>query len=162
VPDAPARFVPVAISLGSNLGDRTAHLDWAVEQLATLLSDFRVSSYHETEPVDVDGPQPTFLNAAAVGRTPLAPGALLASLLELERTRGRERPTPRAPRTLDLDLILYGDAVIDEPGLRVPHPEYRRRAFVLQPLCEIASEMIDSVTKLSVSALLSAYTQRAG
>jgi 2-amino-4-hydroxy-6-hydroxymethyldihydropteridine diphosphokinase len=135
--------VPVAIALGSNLGDRRAHLDWAIGQLAAVLADLRASSFHETEPIDVDGPQPLYLNAAVVGQTTLAPRALLDRLLDLERVRGRERPARRASRTLDLDLILYGDWVIDELGLAVPHPEFHRRAFVLTPLAEVAGDWLD-------------------
>jgi 2-amino-4-hydroxy-6-hydroxymethyldihydropteridine diphosphokinase len=135
--------VPVAIALGSNLGDRRAHLEWAIGQLASHLTQLRVSSFHETAPVDVEGPQPRYLNAAVVGHTALTPRALLDVLLDLERARGRTRPAPRAPRTLDLDLILYGDRVIDEPGLAVPHPEFHRRAFVLDSLAEVAADWRD-------------------
>lgn len=154
--------MPVAIALGSNLGDRRAHLDWAIGQLATYLSQLRVSSFHETAPVDVEGPQPPYLNAAVVGRTALAPRALLDLLLNLERTRGRTRPARRAPRTLDLDLILYGDRVIDEPGLTVPHPEFHRRAFVLDPLAEVAADWRDPRTGKTVGELASSKTPRAG
>ena len=133
----------VAIALGSNLGDRRAHLTWAIDQLGRLLAGLRVSSILETEPVGVDTPQPPYLNAAVVGRTTLEPRALLDALLALERAQGRERPSRRAPRTLDLDLILYGDRIIDEPGLVVPHPEFQRRAFVLEPLAEIAPDWND-------------------
>ena len=146
-------MVPVAIALGSNLGDRRAHLEWALSQLAATLADLRVSSFHETEPIDVDGPQPRYLNAAVVGKTTLAPRALLDLLLDLERARGRERPARRAPRTLDLDLILYGDRVVDEPGLTVPHPEFHRRAFVLAPLAEVADDWRDPRTGKTVGQL---------
>ncbi len=97
-----------------------------------------------------------FLNGAAVGDTLLSARALLDALLALEHARGRERPFAGAPRTLDLDLVLFGDAVMDEPGLIVPHPRFRERRFVLEPLAEIAPEMIDPVTALSVRQLLSA------
>jgi 2-amino-4-hydroxy-6-hydroxymethyldihydropteridine diphosphokinase len=143
----------VAIALGSNLGDRRAHLAWAIDELGRLLTDVRVSSIFETEPVDVDEPQPPYLNAAVVGRTALEPRALLAALLALERARGRERPSRRAPRTLDLDLILYGDRVIDEPGLVVPHPEFQRRAFVLDPLAEVAPDWKDPRAGITVREL---------
>jgi 2-amino-4-hydroxy-6-hydroxymethyldihydropteridine diphosphokinase len=112
-----------------------------------------VSSLHETDPVGV-GEQPQFLNAAAVGVTQLPPRALLERLLQIERDRGRERPFAGAPRTLDLDLILYGDEVIDEPGLRVPHPRFKQRRFVLRPLVEIAADWRDPETGCSVAALL--------
>jgi 2-amino-4-hydroxy-6-hydroxymethyldihydropteridine diphosphokinase len=142
-----------AISLGSNLGDRRGHLEWAVEQLATLLTDLRVSSFIETEPVDVPDEQPPYLNGAAVGECALAAAELIAWLLTLERQRGRERATPRAARTLDLDLILYGDLVIDRPGLIVPHPRFRERRFVLDPLTEVAPKMKDPMTGKTIDEL---------
>jgi 2-amino-4-hydroxy-6-hydroxymethyldihydropteridine diphosphokinase len=144
---------PVAVALGSNLGDRRGHLEWAAERLSTLLADVRLSAIHETTPQGVPGPQPPYLNAAAIGRTTLAPEALLEALLALESARGRTRPSRLAPRTLDLDLILYGRAVIDTPTLTVPHPRFRERAFVLQPLAEIAPDWIDPVTGRTVAAL---------
>jgi len=146
--------VPVAIAIGSNLGDRRGHLDWAIGQLAPHLTRLRASSFHETSPVDVEGLQPPYLNAAVVGHTALAPRALLDLLLDLERARGRTRPARRAPRTLDLDLILYGDRVIDEPGLTVPHPEFHRRAFVLDPLAEIAPDWRDPRSGRTVGELV--------
>jgi 2-amino-4-hydroxy-6-hydroxymethyldihydropteridine diphosphokinase len=144
----------VAIALGSNLGDRRAQLEWAFDRLRQHLSDFRASSIAETEPVDVPGPQPSYLNAAVVGQTELEPEPLLDLLLSIERERGRNRPARRAPRTLDLDLILYGDRIVRTSGLDVPHPRFRGRRFVLQPLAEIAPEMRDPVTGLTVSELL--------
>ncbi|MBK9241567.1 MAG: 2-amino-4-hydroxy-6-hydroxymethyldihydropteridine diphosphokinase [Acidobacteria bacterium] len=127
----------VAIALGSNLGDRRAHLQFAISRLRTILTDVRVSSIHETAPEGVDGPQPDYLNAVVAGFTTLSPIALLQTLLAIERERGRTRPSLRASRTLDLDLILYGDAVIDTPELTVPHPRYLERQFVTKPLAEI-------------------------
>lgn len=146
--------VIAAIALGSNLGDRRAHLDFAVGRLRTLLDNLKTSRYIETEPVGVPGPQPLFLNAAAVGETTLSPRALLDALLAIERDRERTRPYPNAPRTLDLDLILFGERVTDEPGLVVPHPRFRERMFVLEPLASIAPDLVDPVTSLSVAALL--------
>jgi 2-amino-4-hydroxy-6-hydroxymethyldihydropteridine diphosphokinase len=145
--------VAVAIALGSNLDDRHAHIAFAVAQLAAVIDDMRVSSLRETDPVGVH-PQPRFLNAVVAGRTTLSARALLERLLEIERLRGRTRPYPGAARTLDLDLILYGDAMIHEPGLRVPHPRFRERRFVLEPLAEVAGEWIDPETGRSVAALL--------
>jgi 2-amino-4-hydroxy-6-hydroxymethyldihydropteridine diphosphokinase len=146
----------VAIALGSNLGDRRGHLTWAFDRLADLLSHVRVSSILETEAAGVPDDQPPYVNAAAVGETTLGPHQLLDALLDLERTRGRVRTGWRSARTLDLDLILYGDAILDEPGLRVPHPRFRERAFVLQPLAEIAPDWVDPETRLSIQELATA------
>ena len=136
----------VAIALGSNLGDREAHLRAAVAALGAVLSPFHVSSFRETEPVEVAGSQPMFLNAAATGESALSASAVLDVLLAVEQRFGRERPYPNAPRTLDLDLILYGDSIIDVPGVIVPHPRFRERRFVLEPLVEIAPDWMDPVT----------------
>ena len=144
----------VAIALGSNLGDREAHLHGAIEALLPALSHLRVSSFRETEPVDVPGPAPRFLNAAATGESKLSAPAVLDALLAIEQQFGRERPYVGAPRTIDLDLILYGDSVINAPGLIVPHPRFRERRFVLEPLAEIASDWIDPVTGKTIRALL--------
>ena len=146
----------VAIAIGSNLGDRRAHLTWAVEQLAAHLDDLRISSVLETEPVDVPSPQPPYLNAVVVGETALGPHDLLGLLLELERARGRRRPSLRAPRTLDLDLILYDALVVDTPGLTLPHARFRERRFVLGPLAELAPDWKDPVSGKSVGELLRA------
>jgi len=143
-----------AVALGSNLGDRRAHLDFAVSRLRTILGDLNVSRYYETEPVDVSEPQPLFLNAAAVGESTRSAPDLLRALLALERERGRERPYAHAARTLDLDLVLFGDAVIEEPDLVVPHPRFRERRFVLQPLSDIAPDLVDPVSRLTVRELL--------
>jgi 2-amino-4-hydroxy-6-hydroxymethyldihydropteridine diphosphokinase len=144
----------VAVALGSNLGERHAHLDFAVSKLRTLMRHVAVSRYHDTVPVGVAGPQPLYLNAAVVGETRLTARELLAALLAIEGSRGRVRPYANAPRTLDLDLILYGDQVIDEPGLIVPHPRFRNRPFVLEPLAEVGADLRDPVTGQTVSELL--------
>jgi len=143
----------VAIALGSNLGNREELLRSAIDRLSPHVTDLKLSSLHETEPVGV-GPQPVFLNAAAAGETALSARELLHELLAIERELGRVRPYPGAPRTLDLDLILYGDAVIDEPDLVVPHPRFRERRFVLAPLAEVAADWRDPVTGRSVHELL--------
>ena len=149
----------VAIGMGSNLGDRASHLDFACSRLELLLSDLRVSSFRETAPHGVTTPQPDFLNAAAVGETALTAGELLRALLGIEQMRGRERPHPNAPRTLDLDLILFGDEIVDQPGVRVPHPRFRERAFVLEPLAAIAPRLKDPVTGRTISELLAALSR---
>jgi len=143
-----------AVALGSNLGDRSSHLDYAISRLRSHLTNVRVSRYYETDPIGVPGPQPLFLNAAAVGSTDVSPQDLLQALLEIEAERGRERPHPGAARTLDLDLVLYGSRVLDEPGLIVPHPRFRERRFVLKPLAEIAPQLVDPVTGSTVGELL--------
>ncbi len=150
----------VAIALGSNVGDRAAHLAFAASELARFLTPLHVSRWHETEPVGAE-PQPLFLNAAAVGETRLSARELLDALLAIEEARGRERPFPSAPRTLDLDLVLFGNDVMKEPGLEVPHPRFRERRFVLEPLAEIAPAMIDPVTGETVKALLDQLTDAA-
>jgi 2-amino-4-hydroxy-6-hydroxymethyldihydropteridine diphosphokinase len=146
--------VPVAVALGSNVGDRRGHLDHAVRSLRTLLADLRISAYIETEPVGVVGPQPAFLNAAAAGLFDGTARDLLADLLRIERERGRERPHPGAARTLDLDLVLFGAEVIDQADLVVPHPRFRERRFVLEPLSEVAPDWRDPVTGFTVRELL--------
>jgi 2-amino-4-hydroxy-6-hydroxymethyldihydropteridine diphosphokinase len=151
----------VAVALGSNCGDRHAHLDYAVSRLRTFLTNLTISRYCDTVPVGVSGPQAMFLNAAAVGDTTMPARALLDALLAIEDERGRERPYPNAPRTLDLDLILYGDSVIEEPGLRVPHPRFRERRFVLEPLAEVAAELRDPVTGKTADQLLADLPGRA-
>jgi 2-amino-4-hydroxy-6-hydroxymethyldihydropteridine diphosphokinase len=146
--------VRVAIALGSNLGDRDAMLAGAAEALSGVVTGLRLSSAHETAYVGAGAPQPAYLNAVAVGETALGARALLEALLETERQFGRERPYPDAPRTLDLDLILYEMEILDEPGLVVPHPRFRQRRFVLEPLAEIAADWIDPVTGRTVEELL--------
>jgi 2-amino-4-hydroxy-6-hydroxymethyldihydropteridine diphosphokinase len=150
-PHAGAR---VAIALGSNLGERATALAAAIAALAPVVSGLLVSSFHDTAPVGGPAGQPRYLNAAAVGRTLLSPRALLEVLLEIEKRHGRARSFPNAPRTLDLDLILYDSTICDEPGLQVPHPRFRERAFVLESLAEIAPQLIDPVSGKSVKELL--------
>lgn len=149
-----ARVTPVAIALGSNLGDRRGHLAWALFALGDHLSDVRASSVIETEAEGVSAPQPPYLNAVVTGSTRLAAPALMKALLGLERERGRVRSSPRAPRTLDLDLILYGESIIDQRALTVPHPRFRERRFVLEPLAELAAAWRDPVTGRTVGELL--------
>jgi 2-amino-4-hydroxy-6-hydroxymethyldihydropteridine diphosphokinase len=146
-------IVPVAIALGSNLGDRGRLLREAAASLADVIQDIRLSPVIETEPVGVEA-QPPFLNGALTGRAALSARALLEQLLATESQFGRQRPHPGAARTLDLDLILYGDAVIDEPpALVVPHPRFRERQFVLEPLAAIAGDWIDPVSGRTIGQL---------
>ncbi len=129
------------IALGSNLGDRKANLDAA---LAALSADgnirvVRCSSFHETEPVGGPPGQGKYLNAAAELDTSLSPRELLNRMLAIESRLGRVRSVPNAPRTIDLDLLLYDQEVINEPGLIVPHPRMWGRPFVMKPLAELLS-----------------------
>jgi 2-amino-4-hydroxy-6-hydroxymethyldihydropteridine diphosphokinase len=132
------------VGLGSNVGDRKAWIRRAVELLRTEqeLEVVAVSTVRETEPVGyVD--QPPFLNAAAEVKTSLPPRALLDRLLAVEQALGRRRDGPRfGPRTIDLDLLLYGDERVDEPGLTVPHPRLAQRRFALEPLHELDSALV--------------------
>jgi 2-amino-4-hydroxy-6-hydroxymethyldihydropteridine diphosphokinase len=121
------------VGLGANLGDR----EGAIRRAAGLLGARRLSTIRETEPWGLVD-QPRFLNAVAEIDTSLAPRGLLDRLLEIERMLGRRRSGPRwGPRTIDLDLLLYGDETVVEPGLTVPHPRLAERLFVLEPLAEL-------------------------
>ena len=148
-------MIRVAVALGSNIGDREGYLGAAILALEPFVHHLRVSTFHETAPVGV-GPQSPFLNAVAVGDTALTARALLDTLLAIERELGRERPFPGAPRTLDLDLILYDDDILDAPELTVPHPRFRNRRFVLEPLAEVAPDWRDPVTGRTGEELLRA------
>jgi len=122
------------VGLGSNLGDR----ETAIRRAAELVGARRLSSIRETEPWGFEA-QPRFLNAVAEVETELESRPFLERLLAVERELGRVREGPRyGPRTIDLDLLLYGDRVVEEPGLEVPHPRLRERLFVLEPLAELA------------------------
>jgi 2-amino-4-hydroxy-6-hydroxymethyldihydropteridine diphosphokinase len=148
-------MVRVAIALGSNLGDREAYLRAAVDALRADLSDIHLSPLYDTEPVDMPGNPPRVMNAALTGTTTLDAHDLLRRLLAIERDLGRERPYPGASRTVDLDLILYDGAIIDDPPeLIVPHPRFRERAFVLQPLADVAADWTDPVTGRNIAQLL--------
>lgn len=144
-----------AIALGSNLGDRRAAIAFAADRLAPHLSSPILSDLIETDP-EGEGleSQPLYLNAVLVGETTLSPRQLLDLLLQIEAEHGRTRPFKGAPRTLDLDLILFGDTIASQPGLEVPHPRFRERFFVLGPLAEVAPDMRDPVTGLKVTELL--------
>ena len=143
---------PVAIALGSNLGDRLMYLERGVSALRAAIPDLTVSNFIETDPVGVVR-QPRFLNGAATGHWRGEARALLDLLMGIEQDCGRMRLHAAGARTLDLDLILFGDRVIEEPGLLVPHPRFRERGFVLGPLSQIAPTMIDPVSGLEVGEL---------
>ncbi len=147
------------MAFGSNIGDRRTLIHAAADRVADLLTDFRLSSLIETAPVG-EGLEndPAFLNAAGVGRSAAPAHDLLDALLAIERDLGRARPYPGAPRIIDLDLILAGDDVVKEPGLEVPHPRFRTRRFVLEPLTQVAPDLRDPVTHFTVSELLARLT----
>jgi 2-amino-4-hydroxy-6-hydroxymethyldihydropteridine diphosphokinase len=147
----------IAVALGSNLGDRAAHLTFAAARLRTVLDDVVVSSFVDTEP-EGGADQPPYLNGAAVGRSASDPHELLRCFLAIEREAGRERPFPRAPRTLDIDLILAGGLIVHQPGVEVPHPRFRRRRFVLEPLAAVAPDLVDPVSGRTVRELLAALS----
>jgi 3-oxoacyl-[acyl-carrier protein] reductase len=132
------------IGLGSNLGNRQEYLDLAMQafQDHPNLTVRQVSSYFETEPEGGPPDQPAFINAVAEIETDLEPPELMSLLLDIERGLGRVRGERYGPRTIDLDILLYGDLIIDEPGLRIPHPRMHERGFVLEPIAEIAPDVV--------------------
>ena len=130
----------VAIALGSNLGDRETLLVSAICALSETLSELHVGGLYESEPIGRLR-QPRYLNSAVVGLTHLGPEPLLSVLKFLERQAGRERGQRWGPRPLDLDLLLHGEARLASPALTIPHPELRRRAFVLTPLADAAPDL---------------------
>lgn len=149
-----AKVVNSAIALGSNLGDSQQILLDAVTAIQNTpqIELVAVSKWHKTKPVGP--PQPDYLNGCMTIKTSLTPEKLLQTLLEIEQKFGRERKVRWGARTLDLDLILYNDLILDTPKLQIPHPRMRERAFVLVPLAEIAPDWIEPVTQLTVAQLL--------
>jgi len=154
-------LIPAYIALGSNLSDPVAQVTAGVEALA-MLPDSRlalISSLYRTAPVGF-ADQPEFVNAVAMVETALEPRALLAELLAIERRHGRVREVPNGPRTLDLDILLYGDTRMHDGELTIPHPRMHERAFVLVPLAEIAGDL--AVAGRATVRELAARVDRAG
>jgi 2-amino-4-hydroxy-6-hydroxymethyldihydropteridine diphosphokinase len=143
----------VYLSLGSNVGDRERIVRAALEHL----SPTRVSPLYETEPVDYTD-QAWFLNMVAEARTELGPAEFLARTQQIERDLGRERTVPKGPRTLDIDILFFGDAVIHTATLEIPHPRLTARRFVLQPLADLAPRLRHPVTGASVQEMLASLT----
>ena len=144
----------IAVAFGSNLGDRREAILSAADEISRILSEFQLSFLIETAPVGAGlEHDPPYLNAAGVGRSARPARELLDEFLAIEQRHGRTRPRTNAPRTLDIDLILAGDEILEEPGLRVPHPRFRERAFVLEPLATIAPALRDPGTGKSILEL---------
>lgn len=144
----------VYLSLGSNVGQRESLLERALARLAASgLRLLRISSVWETEPVERRG-QPWFLNLVVEAETDLFPRMLLARLQRIERELGRRRLAPKGPRPIDIDLLLYGEAVVHAPGLDIPHPRMAERRFVLEPLAELAPDLRHPITRRTVREML--------
>jgi 2-amino-4-hydroxy-6-hydroxymethyldihydropteridine diphosphokinase len=141
------------LSLGSNLGDRAANLREALSQLEPGGRLLAVSKMYETQPVDVPD-QPWFLNCVAAIETEKTPRQLLQLALKIESEMGRLRMSRKGPRIIDIDVVLFGDCVVDEPGLKIPHPAMHLRRFVLEPLAEIAPEARHPALKKTSKELL--------
>jgi 2-amino-4-hydroxy-6-hydroxymethyldihydropteridine diphosphokinase len=145
----------IYLSLGSNMGDREAHLRDAITRLEKLDRVVSVSSFYETEPVEVTN-QDWFLNCAVGLETTAAPEQLMAAILQIEQEMGRQRLQNKGPRIIDIDILLFSDEIIDSPELTVPHPAMQDRRFVLEPLAEIAPAARHPVLQKTVRELLDA------
>ena len=143
----------IYLSLGSNLADREANLSQAIAQLPPAVRVLRVSPIYETEPVDYAA-QPWFLNLVVEAETSLSPADLLAHTTAIEQGLGRIRTTPQGPRTIDIDILLYGDVVVQTGNLQIPHPRMPQRRFVLAPLADLAPNLRHPVTHQTVTEML--------
>jgi 2-amino-4-hydroxy-6-hydroxymethyldihydropteridine diphosphokinase len=150
----------IYLSLGSNLGDRAANLQHAIEALSEMgVRVLRHSSIYETEPVDFLA-QPWFLNCVVEAETSLGPRQLVEALQSIERKLGSRKLVPRGPRIIDLDILFCGTDVIHEDGLEIPHPRVAERRFVLVPLAELAPELCHPILRKTAAELLAAAQDR--
>ena len=145
--------VTVYLGLGANLGDRMENIRRALALLAEQVRIERLSSIYETEPWGYDE-QPCFLNAVCRGLTSLVPSSLLSLTKQIELSLGRTSSFPNAPRPIDVDILLYGDLVLESPELTIPHPRLAERAFVLVPLVEIAPDLVHPLTGITLTEAL--------